>query len=135
MAYIEWSESLSVGVKHFDTQHHKLVEMVNELYDALSSGRTNDIIGEIFNRLIDYTVEHFKSEEELFEKYGYDKAKQHTDEHNDLVQDVLSLKEKFEAGDITISYETMTFLQNWLTEHILKSDMDYKDFFNQKGVY
>jgi len=135
MGYIEWTDSLSVGVELFDKQHHKLVDMVNELYDALVSGRTNDVMGEILERLIDYTVEHFQSEEEYFNKYGYPFSKRHKQEHDSLTEEVFSLKEKFFKGDVTISYETMTFLQEWLQKHILESDMDYKAFFNGKGVY
>ncbi len=135
MAYIEWTDSLSVGVELFNRQHRKLLDMVNEMYDALTSGKTNDVMEEILERLIDYTVEHFQSEEGYFKKYDYPLNKQHKQEHDSLVKDVLLLKEKFVNGDVTISYETMSFLQDWLQKHILESDMDYKAFFNGKGVY
>ncbi len=35
MAFIEWSEKFLTGVKEADEQHKKLVEVINELYNAM----------------------------------------------------------------------------------------------------
>jgi len=35
----------------------------------------------------------------------------------------------------TLPIELLTYLQNWLINHILESDMKYKSFFNKKGLY
>lgn len=36
--FIEWSDTLSVGVKEIDDQHKKLIDMLNELNKAIQSG-------------------------------------------------------------------------------------------------
>lgn len=45
MAFINWSDKLSVGVQQMDMQHKRLVELINELYEAMNSGKGNDVLG------------------------------------------------------------------------------------------
>ncbi len=134
MAYIEWTDSLSVGVKKFDEQHKILISIINELHQSLSEGRTNDVMSKILEKLLDYTIEHFAEEEKYFIKYDYPETTDHKEKHTKLIDEVVHLKNKLDEGDITISYETMSFLQNWLVEHVLQADMKYKNFFHSKKV-
>ncbi|MDZ7764928.1 MAG: hypothetical protein U5K00_10925 [Melioribacteraceae bacterium] len=39
MAYIDWSEDLSVGNLSIDFEHKRLVQIINELYDAMTNGK------------------------------------------------------------------------------------------------
>jgi hemerythrin len=39
MALITWGSTLEVGVSAIDTQHKKLVDMVNALNDAMTQGK------------------------------------------------------------------------------------------------
>jgi hemerythrin len=45
MSIIQWDESFSVNVAEIDKQHQRLLEMINELYDAMRQGRGKVIIG------------------------------------------------------------------------------------------
>ncbi len=134
MAYIEWTDSLSVGVKKFDDQHKVLVSIINDLHQSLSEGKTNDVMSQILERLLDYTIEHFAEEEKYFVKYGYPETADHKEKHTRLIDEVVQLRKQLDEGDITISYETMGFLQDWLIHHVLQADMKYKDFFHSKNV-
>ena len=60
MALINWNESLSVNVKEIDLQHKKLIDMNNELNEAMKLGKGKDALGKIVNGLISYTATHFK---------------------------------------------------------------------------
>jgi hemerythrin len=44
MALVVWTEQLSVGIKEIDYQHKKLVDLINELNDAMRTGTGNDIL-------------------------------------------------------------------------------------------
>lgn len=134
MPFITWNETMSVGVERFDTQHKKLVELVNTLFDAMRQGKGKSVMGKVFDELIAYTTYHFASEEELMEKYGYPGFVQHKEEHEALTQQVKELREKYEQGELFITIETLDFLKAWLSNHILKTDMQYKPFFRNKGV-
>jgi hemerythrin len=36
-----------VKVAEIDTQHKKLIDMINKLYDAMKVGKSKDVMGEI----------------------------------------------------------------------------------------
>jgi hemerythrin len=134
MAIINWSSNLSVKIDKIDNQHKKLISMINELHDAMKAGQANDIIGKILNDLINYTAEHFKTEEDLMIKFKYPDYNQHKIEHTKFVQEVNNIKKDLEAQKMMLSLKVMNFLKDWLSNHIMKSDQKYSNFFNTNGV-
>ena len=135
MPLIEWSNELSVGIDSIDEQHKKLVNMINALNDAMQTGSSNDLLGKIFSGLAAYTQKHFAYEENMFAEYGYTDSEEHKRQHNELIAQVVELKEKFmENPQGTISADLMQFLKRWLTNHIMRTDKDYAEFSISKGV-
>lgn len=134
MSIITWSDELSVGVEAFDSQHKRLVALINELHDAMSAGKGSTVLRKILSDLADYTVYHFRAEEAVLAKYEYPGYRSHRDDHDDLARQVLDFKDRFEAGKAVLSMELMKFLTEWLTNHILGADRDYTAFLNEKGV-
>lgn len=134
MALITWSDSLSVKVKQFDDQHKKLVDMVNQLFDAMKSGKGSQVMGDILKQLIAYTQTHFAAEERLMTQYAYPDYEAHKKEHNALVMQVLDLQKQFQEGKPVLTQNIMTFLRDWLSKHIQGDDKKYGIFFNGKGI-
>lgn len=134
MALITWSDSLSVKVKQFDDQHKKLVDMVNQLFDAMKTGKGNQVMGDILKQLIAYTQTHFAAEERLLKQYAYPDFEAHKKEHNALVIQVLDLQKQFQEGKPVLTQNIMTFLRDWLSKHIQGDDKKYGIFLNGKGV-
>ena len=134
MPLVTWSDELSVHVKEFDLQHQKLVAILNELYDSMKEGKGKEVLAEIFSGLVDYTKVHFGAEERMFELYNYPDAVSHRAEHEALTRQALELKEKFNSGSMFVTIETLNFLRDWLSRHILETDRHYGAFFNGKGV-
>lgn len=134
MALISWSDSLSVKVKQFDDQHKKLVDMVNQLFDAMKAGKGNQVMGDILKSLIQYTQTHFAAEERIMKQYGYPDVEAHKKEHNALVMQVLDLQKQFQEGKAVLTQNVMTFLRDWLSKHIQGDDKKYGVYLNGKGV-
>jgi hemerythrin-like metal-binding protein len=136
MAYFNWDDKYSVGVREIDDQHRKLVSLVNALYEAMGSGQGRTVVGKVLNELISYTDEHFTAEEAMLEKYGYPAAAYlpHKREHDALTRKVEELSVRFSAGTIGLANEVGDFLKNWLTNHILVVDKKYAPFLASKGV-
>jgi hemerythrin len=53
MAYIDWTEKLSVGIDIIDEQHKVLFKIINDLHDAMKAGQSKLVIKEVLERLID----------------------------------------------------------------------------------
>jgi hemerythrin len=135
MPIMEWNEKLSVGVASLDADHKKLVALVNELYDAIQSGKGGDALGRILDGLISYTVHHFRNEEQFFASTGYPASAAHKQEHEALTKQVLVVQQKFKAGATgTLTLEVMNFLRTWLINHIQGSDKKYGPHLNAHGV-
>ena len=135
MPLIEWTDELSVGIESIDEQHKKLVNMINALNDAMLTNSSNELLGTIFTGLAAYTQKHFAYEENMFAEYGYTDSKEHKRQHNELIAQVVELKEKFIGNpEGTISADLMQFLKRWLTNHIMRTDKEYTEFLLSKGV-
>ncbi len=135
MPLMTWTDQLSVNVQQVDSQHKKLVELLNNFHDSMKLGKGKEAMGKTFSALLDYTVYHFGTEEDFFKKYGYPNSATHKKEHEALTKQVLELSERFSRGEPVVSAETMTFLKNWLNDHILGSDKKYGPFLNAQGVH
>ncbi|MCB1809729.1 MAG: bacteriohemerythrin, partial [Candidatus Competibacteraceae bacterium] len=66
MAFMAWTEELSVKIPSIDRQHRTLIGYINKLDDALGRGHAEQLIEMILNGLVRYTSAHFMYEEMLF---------------------------------------------------------------------
>ncbi len=135
MAILNWTEQLSVNVVDIDNQHKKLIDLINNLHEAMKQGKGKDIIGNVLNELIDYTVYHFGKEEKYQIQYNYPNYIAHKAEHDKFVKKALDLKKDYESGRMVISMEVLSFLQDWVRDHIQKTDKQYSAYFNEKGLH
>jgi len=130
----EWSDDYSMKIDSIDSQHKKLVDMLNDLYAGMMTNASREAASETLRGLTDYTLTHFAFEENLFREYGYEHAAAHQKEHRALIQAVVEFKGKFDAGEASINMELMNFLKDWLIKHILGSDKRYSKYLRERGV-
>lgn len=132
MSFMVWSESYSLGIKNVDEQHEHLFKLVNKLHDSVMEGLEQNTLSDILDELIEYTVYHFESEEEMFRQHDYPKLEEHVDEHNRLTEEVIVLQSKFYAHEVTITYEVLDFLREWLNDHTTRTDMEFSEFYKER---
>ncbi|HEY0845868.1 MAG TPA: bacteriohemerythrin [Noviherbaspirillum sp.] len=124
MAYFSWTDDLRVGNSFIDSDHQKLIHLVNQLHDAMAQGHGKDVLGRILGELIRYTQEHFKREEDHMQRINYASYAAHKQEHDKLIREVVDLQNKFNAGNAMLSVQVSGFLRNWLVNHIMKVDKE-----------
>lgn len=134
MAYFTWDETLDVGVAGLNDDHRHLVSYINELHAAIVSGIGISKMTHILDVLIDYTRKHFAREEELMKKHGYPRFDEHIRQHRALVDKVTDFHNRLQDGKASFSLELMSFLKDWLMNHIKITDMAYREFFAGAGV-
>ena len=119
-----WREELSVGNKEIDNQHKYLFQIGREIIDAQLDEKREFVL-----KLYRYTRDHFKSEEEHMRNLEYPLYDEHKSLHTNLITKLngvveIGLRDK-ESCD-----EFETFVYKWITHHIMKEDMKFKDFEN-----
>lgn len=134
MAFFEWKEDYSVGIKKIDEQHKKLVTYLNDLYEAMKSGKGKEALDGILNGLVHYTKDHFTTEESLMKLYDYPEYEAHKQKHDKMAEHVVKLKHKVDSGEISSPRQIADFLKEWLAKHILSTDQQYGPYLNQKGI-
>ena len=134
MALIKWTEELSVNISSIDEQHKVLINMINEFYEKIKEKSNNELISDLITKMKEYTILHFSTEEKLFKQYNYDNFEQHKKQHDVFVKKVSNLEERFNKGEIILSFEITKFLKDWLIQHIQGTDKKYTKFFIEKGI-
>ncbi len=129
MAYKEWTNQYNIGVKKFNDAHKVLFSYINDLHSGLLSGLGISEMGYILRGLVDYAIVHFKDEEKLMIKHSYPEYEAHKKEHDSLLEEVEMFYTEFLENKKAFSLELLSFLENWITNHILNTDMRYKTFF------
>lgn len=128
MKELVWDKTLSVEVPEIDDDHRKLVDLFNLLNRAVANEESRDYTEALLDELISCTIWHFKHEERLMLKYGYQGLEEHRLEHAELVDSAKSLQQKFLSGGSPTSSEDIEFLEHWLTGHIYGADMELGAF-------
>ncbi len=129
MTYIQWKDTYNIGIEEVDQQHKKLVEILNELYEAHQHVHARFIIDDILIRLADYTVYHFESEEKWFDKINYSGAEIHKLEHREFVKTIDQFKLHAEGGNLLLTLKTLDYLKDWTITHILGTDKEFGEVF------
>lgn len=135
MALFTWNDSYSVKVALCDAQHKKLFEIINELAEAMRSGRGQEVVSKTIGELLQYTRTHFQQEEALLQKSGYSELGPHQEMHRKFIADVEALDRQTQQGHTANSVQVLTLLRDWLLNHIQKTDKAYSAHLNASGVH
>ena len=124
---IKWDSSYEIGHELIDQQHKTLVKMINDLNTAYSgdSTATREELANILSKLVNYTVFHFGSEENLFKNTVYPHVEEHIELHESMVNKISTFQEEFNKGEADISNALLSFLIEWLLQHIKGTDRGY----------
>ncbi|MGA2799620.1 MAG: bacteriohemerythrin [Thermoguttaceae bacterium] len=130
MAAIAWKDFYSVGDASLDAQHQQLIGVINELFDAMEKKSAQQAIKPILDRLVKYTFEHFKREEETMATAGYPDLIEHRAMHDKIRQKTLDLQEN---ADFVTGHNLLAFLKQWWMGHIQTEDKKYAPFLEALG--
>lgn len=135
----KWKEKFSCNIEEIDNQHKTLFDLGQRIYNVVSLNDGYDHYDEILNTisaLQNYTVYHFDYEEKLMEDYNYPDIENHKKQHKAFIHKVTNLDAEYiDDHQKKVSMDLLVFILDWIETHILKSDMNYKDFLNKKGVF
>ena len=134
MALIEWNPGMSVGVERIDLQHQKLVEVINDLHEAIGMGNGEEVHNALFMELADYFTRNFETEEELMRVHAYPEAEVHRSLHEGFVRKVREMRGRASSGEPAVSDEALRYLTDWLLRHDISVDKKLGKYLNERGV-
>lgn len=132
---LKWKDEYALGIDRIDSQHKKLVDIGEQVYKLMiKEGDHYDEIITLLQELRDYTVYHFKTEEEMFSKYDeFVGADAHKFQHKLFVKKIEKYFEDLEMIDSEqnkVLLDLITFISDWLIKHIVVSDKEYTQYMN-----
>ena len=136
---IQWDAQYEMGITVIDEQHKELIRITGRLSELLTNAVEGediyDEMVEIIEDLTEYTVYHFRYEEELFEKLDYEYRHSHIEEHNKLIAEISALDLRaVDEDQVTYGKKILKFLITWVFKHISGSDFLYKELFIENQV-
>lgn len=138
MSYCQWTENFAINIDKIDSQHKKIILMLNRLLDAIFQGIERKISINILEELMQYTTQHFADEEQYMKIYNYPNYEEHIKLHAQLTKIVCDYKSKIkkvkkdEQTEIVI--ELFELLKYWLMNHITVVDKEFGNYLQCKGL-
>lgn len=129
---IAWDEKLKVGDLEIDADHRELIGLVNDFEARAKAGEGLDrhAIQVTLERLQLYAHDHFAREEYIQAVAKYDGLEENRRQHAALRKTLADYIAKFNAGeyaDLQVAAREMSaFLNHWLMNHILETDLKMK---------
>ena len=131
---VVWSDRLTVGIKMIDEQHMTLIDLINQLSDAMYSGRGRNMLNKALTVLETYAIHHFDTEEKLMATHKYGESEAHKNEHGLFTETVKRFRYQLDSGHVVVSAEVLFFLRDWIIVHIMKTDRKLGLTLNRLGV-
>lgn len=125
MEKIEFTKDLELGIGPIDSQHRRLIDLINSLLEMSAVGASREVLGEILDELSEYIFEHFEAEESLMQEAGYPGYAAHREQHAGFVKKFISFHAKFRAGEERLEVDILSYLAGWLVHHISGEDPLY----------
>lgn len=123
---IEWKDDYNIGVDAIDDQHRKLFEIAGRAMALLKNEMLTDKfdkIVEILEELKEYTVYHFRTEEEYMQSIKYKRFLSQKAAHDEFIQRLEKIDlEHLDDQQDEYLMDILNGLVEWISEHILGQD-------------
>lgn len=122
----EMKKEYYTGIEQIDQEHKTLFDIAEETYQLQNNEfipDKYDNIKSLLSKLKDYAIMHFQHEEEYMEKIQYKRLFTQKIQHKAFCDKLeeFDLEQLDENSDELIN-EILTFLTDWLVDHILYTD-------------
>lgn len=123
MALIEWREEFNTGVSEVDHEHKEIVDLINELHEAMGEDASQDEIGRFLGEVFSKISSHFALEETVMRKHNYDEYDDHKSDHEKLLDDLRDIMDDAEE-DAGKNYKTAlaVSVRDWFVNHFKTKD-------------
>src|SRR5210317_2578607 len=94
-----WDDNYRTGIDEIDRDHKGLVDLINDLYEAMQDGSGGALLLPIFSALKHYTETHFAKEERLMVECDAPDQEKHFQAHKQMVAKLAELESRHRSGE------------------------------------
>lgn len=124
-----------IDVEEIKQEHHKLINLLNSLNDAVKNHDSKNDVYRIIDEITSYTESHFAIEEQLMAQSGFPLIELHKDHHKQQMHEAHRLKEKYdEIGEEAFGEWFTHWYFRDVIAHIKYADKPIEDYISQHGV-
>lgn len=121
-----FDDSFKTGIDLIDEEHKTLFDIIGKVHQTIQTELVHDkfdAIMDILNELREYTHVHFTDEENYMREIGYEGLPRQEILHQNFIDKLNELDlDDVDDNQEAYLYDFLSFLQNWLVNHILKVD-------------
>lgn len=122
-SWVEWDDSLSVGIDAIDEQHRYLIDLINDLFEVVSNKHDSGVVARLIKAAITYAKVHFQAEEKMMQHYGYGEMHLQVQQHQAFEAKAYEFYKELHVNPLTVQFDALTYLRNWLIHHIRAEDV------------
>ncbi len=133
MSFINWNETLDLGIAIIDREHRELAKAINDLHFKAKDAASTGELKRLMNGLQVSIEAHFATEERFFAEYGYPGAETHAQLHRDLEKQLTELIDKISRDRLPFTDTVLAFVKDWFLTHTTGSDLVYTLWMRNHG--
>jgi hemerythrin-like metal-binding protein len=122
VSLIEWKDEFSVGVPVVDHEHRELIDLINELHDAMSGENAAITVLDFLGEIHAHVAAHFALEEKIMREQRYDQYQEHKQDHERLLDEISDIMNAYEENAFYSDEEFAETISKWFTDHFKTKD-------------
>ena len=125
-----WTSDLDTGIPEIDLENRKIVDYINILSVAKSSGEREEL-GRVLDQLLDYVCNHFMFEEHMMQQANYEYRVGHEKVHEIFAKKLADFRGRYNDGETPFD-DVLSMLIHWVDDHIRNEDGMYAETIQHK---
>jgi len=124
---VTWSPTFSVGIKLIDDQHKGLLDLVNDMFNHVSSNKAEEsaYFAKVIQKAVQYVKIHFATEEKIMIHTNFPGYAEHKKAHDTFVLTIVEYSLDSNTDSRFVLTEFTRFLKEWILTHIAIMDKQY----------
>lgn len=115
MAFMDWEPRFDTGIASVDFEHHKLVDLLNEVDSQVGEGADAKEVTGTLGEFHALATAHFALEEKVLRDIMHPEAARRRDEHYRLLENVRDIMDAYESGEYQEPTALPQALKDWIS--------------------
>ena len=130
-----WNKNFDLQIPSINEEHKEIFARMAQIENLSKNFADKKAVLAAFDNLVEYTLEHFQSEEAFMRKINFPEIETHKKMHADLMAKLDKYRKEY-VNSVYGAFPSSVFdfFQNWLLTHILIADKRYAEFAKSKAT-